>query len=57
MFGKPLKGKLGNYWRYKVGKYRIIAEIKDNEIKVLIIKIGIEEMYIHEEVYNLKEIK
>lgn len=38
--GKALKGNLKNYWRYRVGDYRIIAEINDDEIKILIINIG-----------------
>lgn len=38
--GKALKGALGMYWRYRVGNYRIIAEIKDNTIEINIINIG-----------------
>lgn len=37
---KTLKGNLKNYWRYRVGDYRIIAEINDDEIEILIINIG-----------------
>lgn len=40
VFGKTLKGNLKDYWRYRVGDYRIIAEINDDELKVLIIEIG-----------------
>lgn len=40
IFGKALKGNLGEYWRYRAGDYRIIAEINDKEIKILIIAIG-----------------
>ncbi|MDD4001002.1 MAG: type II toxin-antitoxin system RelE/ParE family toxin [Bacilli bacterium] len=40
IFGKSLKGNLKDYWRYRVGDYRIIAEINDDEIKILIIEIG-----------------
>jgi mRNA interferase RelE/StbE len=39
-FGKVLKGNLRNYWRYRVGDYRIIAEINDKDIKIIIIEIG-----------------
>ena len=35
LYGKALTGNLRNYWRYRVGNYRIIAEIKDNELIVL----------------------
>ncbi|WP_077369928.1 type II toxin-antitoxin system RelE family toxin [Anaerosalibacter sp. Marseille-P3206] len=40
VFGKALKGNLKDYWRYRVGDYRIIAEINDAEVKILIIEIG-----------------
>ncbi len=38
--GKALKGTLQGLWRYRVGDYRIIAEIKDNELIILLIQIG-----------------
>lgn len=38
--GKPLKGNLKDYWRYRVGNYRIIAEIDDAKIRIVIIEIG-----------------
>lgn len=37
--GKVLQGTLNQFWRYRVGDYRLICEIKDKEITVLIIKI------------------
>lgn len=40
VFGKALKGNLKDYWRYRVGDYRITAEINDDEVKILIIEIG-----------------
>jgi mRNA interferase RelE/StbE len=40
IFGKLLKGNLKEYWRYRVGNYRIIAEINDDEVRILIIEIG-----------------
>jgi mRNA interferase RelE/StbE len=40
VFGKPLKGNRKDYWRYRVGDYRIIADINDGEVRVLIIGIG-----------------
>ena len=39
-FGRALKGNLKDYWRYRVGDYRIIGEINNNEIKILRINIG-----------------
>jgi len=38
--GKGLKGNLKAYWRYRVGNYRILADIEDDEIKVIIFNIG-----------------
>ena len=39
-FGKPLMGKLTGLWRYRVGDYRLICEINDKEVTVLVINIG-----------------
>ena len=38
--GKPLTGDLKGLWRYRVGDYRILAEIQDNKIVILILDIG-----------------
>ena len=39
--GKVLTGpKLGAYWRYRVGDYRIICDIQDGQLCVLVIEIG-----------------
>ena len=38
--GKALTGPLGAFWRYRVGDYRVICDIKDNKITVLVIRIG-----------------
>ena len=40
VMGKSLKGNLNDYWRYRIGNYRIIAEINDDEVKILIIEVG-----------------
>jgi len=40
IYGKSLKGNLRDYWRYRVGNHRIIAEINDIEVKILIINVG-----------------
>ena len=37
--GKALTGKFKSFWRYRVGDYRIIAEIKDAVVTILIIDI------------------
>lgn len=38
--GESLKGTLSEFWKYRVGDYRIICEIKDNELVILAVKIG-----------------
>jgi len=38
--GKPLSGGLKGYWRYEVGKYRLICDIKDNICVVTVIKVA-----------------
>jgi mRNA interferase RelE/StbE len=39
--GKSLVGpKLGAYWRYRVGDIRVICNIQDGEMCVLVIEIG-----------------
>jgi mRNA interferase RelE/StbE len=38
--GKPLSANLVGRWRYRIGDYRMIAEIRDSEIVILIVKIG-----------------
>ncbi|NOT17925.1 MAG: type II toxin-antitoxin system RelE/ParE family toxin [Sulfuriferula sp.] len=39
--GEALKGaKLGEFWEYRVGDYRIIASIEDGALRILVVKIG-----------------
>jgi mRNA interferase RelE/StbE len=38
--GKALSGPLGGLWRYRVGDYRLICEIQDGVLCVLVLKIG-----------------
>lgn len=38
--GKELKGDLKGFWRYRVGDYRIIADIQDDIVTILVVKIG-----------------
>jgi len=39
-YGKALAGTLRGLWRYEVGKYRLICEIKDGVLQILVLKIG-----------------
>lgn len=39
--GEALKGsKLGEFWKYRVGDYRIIGSIEDGALRILVVKIG-----------------
>jgi mRNA interferase RelE/StbE len=41
ILGKSLVGpKLGSYWRYRVGDVRVICNIQDGELCVLVVEIG-----------------
>jgi len=39
-FGKPLNGNLSGYWRYRIGDYRLITEIEDKKLIIIMIDIG-----------------
>lgn len=39
--GQALKGsRLGEFWKYRVGDYRIIASIEDGQLTILVLQIG-----------------
>jgi mRNA interferase RelE/StbE len=38
--GKALAGPLGKLWRYSIGDYRVICEIQDSSVRILVIRIG-----------------
>ena len=39
--GESLKGsKLGAFWKYRVGDYRIVASIEDGALRVLVVRVG-----------------
>jgi mRNA interferase RelE/StbE len=40
-FGEALKGsELGEFWKYRVGDYRIISSIEDQKLTIYVIRIG-----------------
>jgi mRNA interferase RelE/StbE len=39
-WGKPLHGDKGGLWRYRVGDYRLICDIQDERITVLVLQVG-----------------
>lgn len=38
--GKILSGPLGGLWRYRVGDCRVICDIQDEVLRVLVVNIG-----------------
>lgn len=39
--GQALKGaEVGDFWKYRVGDYRIICDIQDRAVVVLVLRIG-----------------
>jgi mRNA interferase RelE/StbE len=38
--GKALKGSLGDPWRYRVGDFRVLCDIQDRKLTVLVLQIG-----------------
>ena len=40
LYGKGLTANRSGQWRYRVGDYRLLAEIEDDKIIILILSIG-----------------
>ncbi len=40
LHGKALTGNRAGLWRYRIGDYRIIAKIFDNELIIQVIEVG-----------------
>lgn len=40
LFGKPLVANRNGQWRYRIGTYRVITEIQDDKLLVLVISAG-----------------
>ncbi|HQV83258.1 MAG TPA: type II toxin-antitoxin system RelE/ParE family toxin [Ornithinibacter sp.] len=38
--GKGLSGQLSGYWRYRVGDYRVLVEIRDDSLVIVAITLG-----------------
>ena len=39
-FGEPLRGEMNGLWRYRIGDYRVICEIQDQQLVVLALAVG-----------------
>ncbi len=55
-YGSPLRHALKGYWKLKISDYRVVYKIEKEEIKVLVLNIGMRR---DEEVYKdmLKRLK
>ena len=38
--GERLHGKLGTYWRFRIGDYRAICQLKDEAVTVIVVAVG-----------------
>ena len=38
--GKGLTGDLAGYWRYRIGDYRVLIEIRDEQLVIVAITLG-----------------
>ncbi len=39
-FGKALSSELKGLWRYRIGDYRIVCEIQDHVLTVLVVRVA-----------------
>jgi len=39
-WGKPLRGDKRGLWRYRIGDYRLICDIQDERISVLVLEVA-----------------
>ena len=39
-FGEPLKGDKAGFWRYRIGDYRVLCDIQNKHVVVLVLTIG-----------------
>ena len=38
--GKALTGPLGGFWRYRIGDCRVICDLQDGALRVLVVLVG-----------------
>lgn len=38
--GKALRGPLGDFWRYRIGDCRVICDVQDSAVRVLVVRVG-----------------
>lgn len=48
-YGSPLRYELKGYWKLKISDYRVVYKIEKEDIRVLILKVGMRR---NEEIYK-----
>jgi len=38
--GAPLTGDHAGYWRWRIGDYRVVAQIEDERVLILVVRVG-----------------
>jgi len=38
--GSPLKGQLKEFWRWRIGDYRVLAKIQNDRLLILVVHVG-----------------
>jgi len=38
IYGKPMRGKLSGYWKIRVGSWRVVYRVKNNDVFILAIR-------------------
>jgi len=39
-WGKPLYGDKQGLWRYRIGDYRLVCDIQDEKVTILVLRVG-----------------
>jgi mRNA interferase RelE/StbE len=39
-FGEALKFNLSGFWKYRIGNYRVVCDIQDETVTVLVLRVG-----------------
>lgn len=53
IFGKRLKGEFKKFRRFRVGDYRVIYDVREDKVLVLVIKVGIRRDFeVYKELLN-----
>ena len=58
-YGQSLRGEFSGYWRLRIGDYRVVYKIVDEEIIVSVIKVGIrkDDRVYRELFFRLKKLR